>query len=159
MDAPDIPTALEGYREPVFLQCNVAALILRGHRPMVLLDTRSVTPEIPHDLVAPGGNRIEMLKELMRKVSKDGSTGYRIYPAKPFAWKKMTGGETDYFFINGLELQEEDGYRWYPLTDLGLCGLLEREESSEMFSQAWSVFEEWKLAVQKERRGWLKELV
>ncbi|KAL4811405.1 hypothetical protein BDV18DRAFT_129283 [Aspergillus unguis] len=58
---------------------------------------------------------------------------------KCLEWRRGDKGETDYFFFHGSDIKEVEGYRWWPLTRLGLDRLPQGPEGTRLFRTCYSV--------------------
>jgi hypothetical protein len=128
---PKIPKILEQYQGPVTATQSIVALIIRNFSIVFVQSSR---PHVPRENVAPMENLTEKLEKLIERASTPGKLQYKLLSIPRFTWDE-DGRKTDYFFIDGSNFHEKDGYEWRLLTTLGVDETLTRVESVKVFGR------------------------
>jgi hypothetical protein len=133
-----ISEELEKFREPSHISRNVALLIYRSLPTISKLLFKQNTDRplcLPQMPVAARENRLAVAKEMVENIN---GTGRCSFDPQCYEWGKGRAGNTDYFFIEGINIKTVEGYKWHSVLWFGENGLPEGQEGSELLERLYS---------------------
>jgi hypothetical protein len=133
-----IPEELDKFRKPSHISRNVVLLIYRSlpSIPELLFEQNTNRPLcLPQMIVAERGNRLTVAKKMVERIK---GTGWCFFDPQCYEWGKEIAGNTDYFFIEGSNIETVEGYKWHAVLYFGENGLPEGQEGSELLKRLYS---------------------